>query len=416
MTYLSTASFVTYLVPFVGLWMYGADLRVPTDGTRMPWYERLGFRLPPMYPVDPAIAAAEHLDEPAPAAPSGALGIEPSPPRPSSIDGRRPRSNLNMRIDLGPAPHKRPARRGLSRGRSFTVRGLEESEELMAESASSTYGSDDDAGVSEHSVCVVPASDLPPLSIVETGILAMQFAIVWFAANWSFVAALGYTSVASGTTLGASSGFFTLLLGSMVGTDTFAPGKVVSVVLSFLGVALVTWSDHGTSSVSAGDASNPLLGDMLAILSALCTYLAWLTCAGYAVYVTLLKVRIGSEDRISMPLFFGFVGLFNLVAFWPVGLVLDWLGIEPLALPSDANMWLGVVVNMAITVVRCVRNADAATLPTCLRCSSRRRSLPRSVSRSRSPWRRWAAWRTTRRRCTCKTWSAACWCWYVGPT
>lgn len=211
----------------------------------------------------------------------------------------------------------------------------------MAESASSTYGSDDDAGVSEHSVCVVPASDLPPLSIVETGILAMQFAIVWFAANWSFVAALGYTSVASGTTLGASSGFFTLLLGSMVGTDTFAPGKVVSVVLSFLGVALVTWSDHGTSSVSAGDASNPLLGDMLAILSALC----------YAVYVTLLKVRIGSEDRISMPLFFGFVGLFNLVAFWPVGLVLDWLGIEPLALPSDANMWLGVVVNMAITVV-----------------------------------------------------------------
>ncbi|KAI3628632.1 hypothetical protein CBS14141_000335 [Malassezia furfur] len=308
--------------------MYGADLRVPTDGTRMPWYERLGFRLPPMYPVDPAVAAAEHLDEPAPAAPSGALGIEPSPPRPSSIDGRRPRSNLNMRIDLGPAPHKRPARRGLSRGRSFTVRGLEESEELMAESASSTYGSDDDAGVSEHSVCVVPASDLPPLSIVETGILAMQFAIVWFAANWSFVAALGYTSVASGTTLGASSGFFTLLLGSMVGTDTFAPGKVVSVVLSFLGVALVTWSDHGTSSVSAGDASNPLLGDMLAILSALC----------YAVYVTLLKVRIGSEDRISMPLFFGFVGLFNLVAFWPVGLMLDWLGIEPLALPSDANI------------------------------------------------------------------------------
>lgn len=382
----------------------------------MPWYERLGFRLPPMYPVDPAIAAAGHLDEPAPHAPSGALGIDPSPPRPSSIDGRRPRSNLNMCIDLGPAPHKRPARRGLSRGRSFTVRALEEREELMADSVSSSYGSDDDAGVSEHSVCMVPASDLPPLSIVETGILAMQFAVVWFAANWSFVAALGYTSVASGTTLGASSGFFTLLLGSMVGTDTFAPGKVVSVVLSFLGVALVTWSDHGTPSASAGAAPNPLLGDMLAILSALCAYLARLTCAGYAVYVTLLKVRIGSEDRISMPLFFGFVGLFNLVAFWPVGLVLDWLGIEPLALPSDANMWLGVVVNMAITVVRYVRDPDAATLPIFWRCSSRHHSSPRLVSRSRSPWRRWAVWCTIRRRCACRTWSAACWCWYVRQT
>lgn len=71
-------------------------------------------------------------------------------------------------------------------------------------------------------------------------------------------------------------------------------------------------------------------------------------------YVTLLKVRIGSEDRISMPLFLGFVGLFNIVAFWPVGVLLDWLGVEELALPSDELMWLGLVVNTAITVVRYV--------------------------------------------------------------
>lgn len=52
-----------------------------------------------------------------------------------------------------------------------------------------------------------------------------------------------------------------------------------------------------------------------------------------------------------MPLFLGFVGLFNLVAFWPVGIILHLLDIEPLAVPDDGLMWAGLVVNMGITVV-----------------------------------------------------------------
>jgi len=67
--------------------------------------------------------------------------------------------------------------------------------------------------------------------------------------------------------------------------------------------------------------------------------------------VTLLKVRIGSEDRISMPLFLGFVGAFNLLAFWPIGMLLHFLGIEPLGLPQDSLMLSGLVVNMLVTVI-----------------------------------------------------------------
>jgi hypothetical protein len=71
---------------------------------------------------------------------------------------------------------------------------------------------------------------------------------------------------------------------------------------SFVGLVLVTHSDSLLASVHASDISdtsahikNPMLGDVLALLSAFC----------YAVYVILLKVRIGDEERVDMQLFFG---------------------------------------------------------------------------------------------------------------
>lgn len=235
MTYLSTASFATYLLPFAFLYWHARDARRRTDTEPAPWYEHLGFRLPPMYPTPPELLTSTQLGEPTRRERSLPARPELRPLRPSSIDGRRPRSNLNVRIDIADASHKQRPRNPLGRGRSWTVRGLGEREELMPGTATPTYGSEEEEeSASETSVQFVPASELPPLSIVETGVLAMQFATVWFAANWSFIAALGYTSVASGTTLGASSGFFTLLLGSMVGTDSFSPGKLASVVLRYV--------------------------------------------------------------------------------------------------------------------------------------------------------------------------------------
>lgn len=66
---------------------------------------------------------------------------------------------------------------------------------------------------------------------------------------------------------------------------------------SFFGLILVTHSDSliVTASSTVNGPRNPLLGDMLALLSAFC----------YAIYVILLKVRIGDEERIDMQLFFG---------------------------------------------------------------------------------------------------------------
>lgn len=85
----------------------------------------------------------------------------------------------------------------------------------------------------------------------------------------------------------------------------------------------------------------PLLGDALALGSAL----------AYAFYVVLLKVRIRNETRVSMTLFFGFVGLFNILLIWPLGLVLHFTGVEIWEWPSGGKLWASIAINAAITFV-----------------------------------------------------------------
>ena len=81
-----------------------------------------------------------------------------------------------------------------------------------------------------------------------------------------------------------------------------------------------------------------LLGDCLALLSAMF----------YAIYVILLKVRIRSESRIDMmQLFFGFVGLFKILAYWPIGVVLHFTGMERFELPTTGRAVAGLLVNVS---------------------------------------------------------------------
>lgn len=64
--------------------------------------------------------------------------------------------------------------------------------------------------------------------------------------------------------------------------------------------------------------------------------------------MTLLKVRIGDESRIDMQLFFGFVGLFNIVVCWPVGLVLHLTGGEVFEWPEGGRMWGAILINVSV--------------------------------------------------------------------
>jgi len=51
-----------------------------------------------------------------------------------------------------------------------------------------------------------------------------------------------------------------------------------------------------------------------------------------------------------MQLFFGFVGLFNIIGCWPIGVLLHLTGVERVELPNSGRVVAGLLVNMAITL------------------------------------------------------------------
>lgn len=80
------------------------------------------------------------------------------------------------------------------------------------------------------------------------------------------------------------------------------------------------------------------MGDFLALISAVF----------YALYVILLKVRIREESRVDMQLFFGFVGLFNILTCWVIGVILHVSGIEPFELPSTQTAVIAIIINVRL--------------------------------------------------------------------
>ncbi|KAI3622657.1 vacuolar membrane protein [Moniliophthora roreri] len=209
---------------------------------------------------------------------------------------------------------------------------------------------------------VTDPEQLPPFTILETAKLASVFCIFWFIANWTVNASLDYTSVASATILSSMS-FFTLLFGRIFKVEKLSLAKIAAVFMryphtphvhriqltfgSFCGVVLVSISDATQRPPNPALATRTLadrilqpgLGDVLALCSAVF----------YAIYTVLLKVRIGSESRIDMKLFFGFVGLFNIIGLWPIALILHWTGVEKFELPTTSKQVAALLVNMFIT-------------------------------------------------------------------
>ena len=50
-----------------------------------------------------------------------------------------------------------------------------------------------------------------------------------------------------------------------------------------------------------------------------------------------------------MQLFFGLVGLFNILFLWPLGVILHYTGAEPFEWPTDGNAIRGLLINVRET-------------------------------------------------------------------
>ncbi|ORZ38255.1 hypothetical protein BCR44DRAFT_59995 [Catenaria anguillulae PL171] len=161
------------------------------------------------------------------------------------------------------------------------------------------------------------------MSLVEHARCAAEFCFLWYIANSCNNASYGLTTVSSATILASLSGPFTLLIASRFGADQFTYVKLVAILVCFGGVCLVGLSDS-SSSTDTHSSKSLITGDILSIVGAVF----------YACYITQMKLRIKHESRVDFPLFFGFLGLINMVCLIPVLAVLHYTGVEVFELPG----------------------------------------------------------------------------------
>jgi solute carrier family 35 protein F5 len=173
-----------------------------------------------------------------------------------------------------------------------------------------------------------PASE--KLGFRETAVLSFEFCILWFLANYLASACLEYTSVASVTILTSTSSVWTLVFGATFGVETFSMRKLIGVLASLTGIVLISMVDlSGNSDDNRGSFPHKTPGQI-----ALGDSMAFLSAVVYGIYVTVMKRRVGNEDKVNMQLFFGLVGVFNLSLLWPLFFILHWTGIEPVRIIS----------------------------------------------------------------------------------
>uniref|UniRef100_A0A3Q3M2H8 Solute carrier family 35 member F5 n=1 Tax=Mastacembelus armatus TaxID=205130 RepID=A0A3Q3M2H8_9TELE len=175
------------------------------------------------------------------------------------------------------------------------------------------------------------------LTITDVAKISFFFCFVWFLANLSYQEALSDTQVAIVNILSSTSGLFTLILAAIFpsnSSDRFTLSKLLAVTLSVGGVALVSFSSMDNPDEKG------VIGSLWSLAGAIL----------YAVYIVMIKRRVDREDKLDIPMFFGFVGLFNLLLLWPGFLLLHYTGFEAFELPSQL-VWIYILLNGLIGTV-----------------------------------------------------------------
>ncbi|KAF2873503.1 vacuolar membrane protein [Massariosphaeria phaeospora] len=185
------------------------------------------------------------------------------------------------------------------------------------------------------------------LTLKETVKLSLEFSILWFLANYFAAACLEYTTVASSTILASTSSIWTLLIGSLLRVERFTLRKFLGVCASLAGIVLISTVDvSGGTDENRGSFPHKTprelaIGDTMAFVSAVL----------YGFYAIFMKKRIGDESKVNMPLFFGLVGLCNVLLLWPGLIILHLTSIEPFELPPTKRILTIVLVNSASSLV-----------------------------------------------------------------
>ncbi|XP_018322980.1 solute carrier family 35 member F5 isoform X2 [Agrilus planipennis] len=176
--------------------------------------------------------------------------------------------------------------------------------------------------------------NLPIYKVIK---LAFVAGLLWFIGNYSHALALKMVPIELVNFLSSTSSIFTLALCDFLPanqTDKFTLSKLMAVFISILGLGFVIFSKSNIES--------PILTQ-----GALLVFLHALFIASYAVF---LRRKIDHEDKIDIPLFFGFIGLINLFVLWPIMLFLNLNDCERIEWPTK-HQWSHILLNGFIGTV-----------------------------------------------------------------
>ena len=135
-------------------------------------------------------------------------------------------------------------------------------------------------------------------------------------------------------------GVWTLAFGTLLKVERFTIRKLIGVLASLTGIILISSIDvSGDQDKNRGSFPHKshkeiAIGDVLALASAVM----------YGIYTTVMKKKIGDESRADMFMFFGFVGVINIITLLPGFFVLHFIGIETFELPPTKRVLVIVMV------------------------------------------------------------------------
>lgn len=244
----------------------------------------------------------------------------------------------------------------------YKAQAVDENDEDVTAGERLLVDDDDEEGGSSLEALDLASPPAPEkLSLRETAWLSLEFCMLWFFANYFASACLQYTSVGSVTILTSTSSVWTLVFCAWMKVDPFSVRKLIGVMASLAGIILISSVDLSGKDNDDNRGNFPhktqqqiAIGDSMALVSAIV----------YGLYVTVMKVRVGDEDRVSMPLFFGLVGIINVLTLWPLFFILHFTGIETFEMPPTGKIWAIILLNSISSFISDMSWAYAMLLTT----------------------------------------------------
>ncbi|CAE1240410.1 SLC35F5 [Acanthosepion pharaonis] len=177
---------------------------------------------------------------------------------------------------------------------------------------------------------------LSKLSLKQVAKIAFIFCILWFFGNFCYQKALDDTEASIVNVLSSTSSLFTLVGAAVYpsnSADRFTLSKLAAVMFSICGITLVSLTDSKFEKGIPAGSLWALGGSLL-----------------YAAYLVVLKRKADHEDKLDLPMFFGFVGFFNTLFLWPGFFLLHYSKQEIFEWPTD-HQWMFIAINGMIGTV-----------------------------------------------------------------